>query len=103
MPPHDPCRAAGRAGETLRLLNGEAPARLRNLRLFRLDANLFRAEQAKAGILPQAILTRRKKGFSSPVLDWQKPQTRNGTRLGGSALWAAQVYDTWQTLHGLLT
>ncbi len=68
---------------------------------FRLNKSILR--EALAGILPQAILTRRKKGFSSPVLDWQKPQTRNGTRLGGSALWAAQVYDTWQTLHGLLT
>lgn len=35
-------------GLALRLLNGEAPTRLRKLRLFRLDANLFRAQ---AGII----------------------------------------------------
>ncbi|MBI3244042.1 MAG: asparagine synthase (glutamine-hydrolyzing) [Chloroflexi bacterium] len=62
---------------------------------FRFRKAIFR--EALAGILPGPILSRRKKGFSSPMLNWQKVETRNGARLGGAALWAAQVYDTWQT------
>lgn len=65
---------------------------------YRLNKSILR--NALADVVPPAILTRPKKGFSSPVLDWQRPETRNGTRLGGSALWAARVYDSWQTLHG---
>ena len=61
---------------------------------FRFRKAIFR--EALAGILPEPILSRRKKGFSSPMLSWQKAETRNGARLGGAALWAAQVYDTWK-------
>ncbi len=62
---------------------------------FRFRKAIFR--EALAGILPEPILSRRKKGFSSPMLNWQKAETRNGARLGGAALWAAQVYDAWKT------
>ncbi len=62
---------------------------------FRFDKSILR--DALIGILPQAILNRGKKGFSVPLLKWQAAATRNGARLGGLALWAAQVYDTWQT------
>jgi len=65
---------------------------------FRLDKSIMR--EALVGMVPAEILNRPKKGFSSPVLDWQKPQLRNGARLAGSALWAARVFDTWQTLCG---
>lgn len=63
----------------------------------RFNKAIFR--EALTGILPESILTRGKKGFSAPLLKWQQPVTRNGARLGGLALWAAQVYDTWQASH----
>lgn len=63
----------------------------------RFDKTVLRA--AMKGILPEPILTRSKKGFSAPLLSWLPATTRNGARLGGSALWATYLYDTWQTHH----
>lgn len=57
--------------------------------------------EAMTGILPESILHRKKKGFSVPLLDWQAPATRNGARLGGLALWAAQLYDAWRGAVGV--
>jgi len=59
----------------------------------RFNKMIFR--EALKGVLPDSILTRGKKGFSAPLLNWQPAVTRNGARLGGIALWAAQVYDAW--------
>lgn len=63
----------------------------------RFDKAVLR--EAMKGILPDAILTRGKKGFSAPLLNWLPAETRNGARLGGMALWATQLYDTWQANH----
>jgi asparagine synthase (glutamine-hydrolysing) len=59
----------------------------------RFDKAVLR--QAMAGVLPEPILTRGKKGFSAPLLSWMPAETRNGARLGGLALWTARLYDTW--------
>ena len=65
---------------------------------FRFDKAILR--EALKDILPESILNRGKKGFSAPLLHWQSAITHNGARLGGSALWAAQVYDTWKASRG---
>jgi asparagine synthase (glutamine-hydrolysing) len=64
---------------------------------WRFKKAVFR--EALQGVLPQEILERGKKGFSAPLLKWQPAVTQNGVRLGGLALWATQVYDTWQASH----
>jgi asparagine synthase (glutamine-hydrolysing) len=61
---------------------------------FRLNKAILR--EALQGILPDVIVSRGKKGFSAPVLEWQGAVTRDGVRLGGAALWAVQVYDEWK-------
>ncbi|MBI5713220.1 MAG: asparagine synthase (glutamine-hydrolyzing), partial [Chloroflexi bacterium] len=61
---------------------------------WRFQKSIFR--EALIGVLPESILNRSKKGFSAPLLNWQEAQTINGARLGGSALWAWQVYETWR-------
>jgi len=61
---------------------------------FRLNKAILR--ETLKDTLPDAILSRRKKGFSAPVLVWQGAVTRDGVRLGGAALWAVQVYDEWK-------
>ncbi len=60
---------------------------------FRFDKRILRA--AVSDLLPPAILMRPKKGFSSPMLDWLTPVTRNGARLGGLARWAVDLLDAW--------
>jgi asparagine synthase (glutamine-hydrolysing) len=62
---------------------------------WRFQKSIFR--EALVGVLPDSILNRSKKGFSAPLLNWQGAQTINGARLGGAALWAWQVYETWKT------
>jgi len=64
---------------------------------FRMNKAIIR--EAMNGLLPEAILKRPKKGFSSPMLQWQVAQTRDGVRLGGTALWAAQVYEKWKSKY----
>lgn len=64
---------------------------------WRFQKSIFR--EALVGVLPESILNRSKKGFSAPLLNWQEAQTINGARLGGAALWAWQVYETWKTKH----
>ncbi|MBI4631737.1 MAG: hypothetical protein HY740_08505 [Chloroflexi bacterium] len=61
---------------------------------WRFQKSIFR--EALIGVLPESILNRSKKGFSAPLLNWQEAQTINGARLGGSALWAWQVYEAWR-------
>ncbi len=64
---------------------------------WRFQKSIFR--EALVGVLPESILNRSKKGFSAPLLNWQEAQTINGARLGGAALWAWQVYETWKTKY----
>ncbi|MEK7439154.1 MAG: asparagine synthase (glutamine-hydrolyzing) [Chloroflexota bacterium] len=64
---------------------------------WRFQKSIFR--DALVGVLPESILNRSKKGFSAPLLNWQEAQTINGARLGGSALWAWQVYEAWKIKH----
>lgn len=64
---------------------------------FRMNKAVFR--EAMKGLLPESILTRPKKGFSSPMRKWQAAETRNGARLGGTALWAAQVFEAWKNKY----
>jgi asparagine synthase (glutamine-hydrolysing) len=60
----------------------------------RWDKRILR--EAMRGLLPDEILTRSKKGFSAPLLDWLKPETHNGVRLGGLAQWAVKVEGKWK-------
>ncbi len=61
---------------------------------FRFDKRILRA--AVADMLPAEIITRPKKGFSVPLLNWLSPITHNGARLGGLQLWAYRLLAAWQ-------
>jgi asparagine synthase (glutamine-hydrolysing) len=61
---------------------------------YRYRKRILRA--AAANMLPDEILTREKKGFSAPLLNWLTPTTRNGARLGGMALWGVLLLDEWK-------
>jgi asparagine synthase (glutamine-hydrolysing) len=63
----------------------------------RMNKAIFR--EAMKGVLPEAILKRPKKGFSAPMLKWQAAETRDRVRLGGTALWAVQVYEAWKNKY----
>ena len=60
----------------------------------RWDKRILR--EAMRGLLPDEVLTRAKKGFSAPLLDWLPPVTRNGVRLGGLALWSLRIFQHWR-------
>ena len=62
---------------------------------FRYDKRVFRA--AVADLLPAATLTRRKMGFSVPLVSWLPPLERNGVQLIGLARWAVEMLDTWRS------
>lgn len=61
---------------------------------YRYRKRIMRA--AVADLLPPEIISREKKGFSAPLLHWLQPTNRNGTRLGGMALWGMQLLDEWR-------
>lgn len=61
---------------------------------YRYGKRILRA--LATNLLPPEIVSRSKKGFSAPLLDWLHPTTRNGARLGGMTLWAMLLLDEWK-------